>query len=66
MEAQKRQSSSSSSTGDNSLVDAGILAARALYVMEVTRNEPRWADWDSEVDNSQASPQVSTVWDVLH
>jgi hypothetical protein len=34
-------------------------AARALYVMDVTRREPRWADWnDDGTDNSQISPQV--------
>lgn len=51
--------SSSSSSGEAAALSAGILAARALYVMEVTRREPRWADWnDDGTDNSQISPQV--------
>jgi hypothetical protein len=40
---------------------AGALAARALYVLEVTRREPGWADWnDGEPDAiSVISPQAS-------
>jgi hypothetical protein len=59
----------SSSSGEAAALSAGILAARALYVMEVTRREPRWADWnDDGTDNSQISPQVGQtfrVWVLL-
>jgi hypothetical protein len=52
----------SSSSGEAAALSAGILAARALYVMEVTRREPRWADWnDDGTDNSQISPQVGLL-----
>jgi hypothetical protein len=34
--------------------------------MEVTRREPRWADWnDDGTDNSQISPQVGSGCEVL-
>jgi hypothetical protein len=35
----------------------GLLAAQALYVLEVTRLRPDWADW-SVADNTFASPEV--------
>lgn len=37
----------------------GRLAAQALYVLEVTRLRPDWADW-SVADNTFASPEVRT------
>ncbi|KAF8060333.1 FH6 [Scenedesmus sp. PABB004] len=59
MEAQARAASGGGGGGP---VDAGVLAARALYVMELTRREPRWADWnDDEADHSLASPQATVA-----
>jgi hypothetical protein len=48
---------SSSSSGSIGL-DAAVLAGRALYITELTKKEPRWADWVQQNDNSLVGPEV--------
>jgi len=62
LEAQKRRaaadsSGSSGSSGSNAF-DLQLAIARAIYICELTRREPRWGDWVEQNDNSLASPQV--------
>jgi hypothetical protein len=39
-------------------LDAAVLAGRALYINELTRREPRWADWVPQNDNSLVGPEA--------
>lgn len=58
MEAQSK--CKSNRNRNSGALDPGVLAARALYVNQVTRQDPRWADWnESEPDNSLAAPEVT-------
>ena len=55
-EAQARRSGGAA--GVMSGAECEALIARAMYIWEVTRRDPRWGDWVDQSDNSLASPEV--------